>query len=631
MSEKPQQFGDSVQRFLETLRKSELIPESEIDFAVNEFSQRVETVPLDVDFLLHHLVQRGLLTSWQGDKLAKGRYKGFFLGKYKLLDHLGTGGMSTVYLAEQRLTSQKRAIKVLPRNRTQERSYLARFYREGKAIAALNDPNIVRIYDIARQGDTHYMVMEYVHGQDLYDMVDANGPLNFSLAADCIRQAAQGLSHAHGKQLIHRDIKPANLFRTQAGVIKVLDLGLALLKSDNDEHGLSRQYNERTMGTADYLAPEQAIDSHNVDHRVDIYALGCTLFYLLTGRPPFDEGTLAQRIAAHQTKEPPALRDRRPDCPEFLEAICQRMMQKHPDDRFPNCSEVIAAIDTEDVGSHPFRIHRNAKKSTLPDNQEHPPPATRHERHTTGRKVPLTTAILLASLALIATGLAIVVIGSRTGETAVGRRERNERSVSTGLNPTANEASGRIAQNGSGPTTNPPGPPLVSSPATSTDLSVLIDFETTSRLRDRGNSWDLISNRVIAGTLLHDRKAHLTDCPARGRPPSGGKCLLLRGDCDDVEFRPSHPQARIGFVKFLARRQSGSLPVKLNIEAKSRKRFERWQVIAEFGDEIDGIEFSPIEIDSHQFSKADSRKFRFKIEGDAESGIYIDDLEIQLR
>jgi serine/threonine-protein kinase len=199
-----------------------------------------ETVPVnanDVSTVAKRLIDANLITRWQCEKLVKGRFKGFFLGKYRLLDHLGTGGMSTVYLAEHVLTGQKRAIKVLPRTRIAERSYLARFYQEGRAVAALNHPNIVRIYDIADEGDTHYMVMEFIEGSDLFDIVKVQGPIEFDMARDCLIQAARGLSHAHEKKLIHRDIKPANLFRTAGGTVKVLDLGLALLKSEGDDQG----------------------------------------------------------------------------------------------------------------------------------------------------------------------------------------------------------------------------------------------------------------------------------------------------------------------------------------------------------------------------------------------------------
>jgi serine/threonine-protein kinase len=144
--------------------------------------------------------------------------------------------------------------------------------------------------------------------------------------------------------VVHRDIKPANLLRNSKGAIKILDLGLALLKSD-DRQSLTVMHNERVMGTADYLAPEQAVNSHTVDHRADIYSLGCTLYYLLTGGPPFPEGTLAQRVAMHQSKEPRDIKMIRPDCPDGLIQICKRMMMKDPRKRYQDCQALMLAVD----------------------------------------------------------------------------------------------------------------------------------------------------------------------------------------------------------------------------------------------------------------------------------------------
>jgi len=232
---------------------------------------------------------------------------------------------------------------VLPKKRVSDKSYLDRFYLEGRAAAALNHPNVVRIYDICNEADTHYMVMEYVKGRDLYETVKANGQLDFGNAANYIVQAAKGLAHAHEKGLVHRDIKPANLLLTDDGGVKILDLGLALLQEEETE-SLTVLYNEKVMGTADYLSPEQAINSHEVDHRADIYSLGCTLYYLLTSKPPFSEGTLAQRIAKHQTAEPPPLKDQRSDCPDELVAICHKMMRKVPTERYADCNELAQVV-----------------------------------------------------------------------------------------------------------------------------------------------------------------------------------------------------------------------------------------------------------------------------------------------
>ena len=329
----------STQSFVQLLERSGIIAEDRLKTELTALTENANGRSLDIDRLTRHLLDAGLITNWHLEKLLAGKYKGFFLGKYKLLGHLGTGGMSSVYLAEHRLSGQLRAIKVLPRKKVFDKSYLDRFYLEARAAASLDHPNVVRIYDICNEGDTHYMVMEYVQGLDLYEIVKAQGPLPFNKAVEYCAQAAEGLSHAHRRELVHRDIKPANLLLTNDGVVKILDLGLALVNQEDSE-SLTLLYNERVMGTADYLSPEQAVNSHNVDRRADIYSLGCTLYFLLTGHPPFPKGTLAQRIAMHQTQEPADVRESRVDCPEPLVEICRHMMKKNVHERYQNCVDV---------------------------------------------------------------------------------------------------------------------------------------------------------------------------------------------------------------------------------------------------------------------------------------------------
>ena len=334
----------SAKSFLSLVERSGIVVKSRLKAALAKLGEKQSGQKVSATKLAEHLVDSGLITDWHVEKLRNGKYKGFFLGKFKLLGHLGTGGMSSVYLAQHNISEKTRAIKVLPRKRVSDKSYLDRFYLEGRAAAALNHPNVVRIYDICNESDTHYMVMEHVKGRDLYETIKAQGPLDFKEAAEYIAQAAQGLGHAHDKGLVHRDIKPANLLLTNEGVVKILDLGLALFQ-EQEEASLTVLYNEKVMGTADYLSPEQAVNSHEVDHRADIYSLGCTLYFLLTGKPPFSEGTLAQRIAMHQTAEPPPLQEQRPECPAELIAICQKMMKKKPDERFADCGELVGTIE----------------------------------------------------------------------------------------------------------------------------------------------------------------------------------------------------------------------------------------------------------------------------------------------
>lgn len=332
----------SAKSFLGLVQKSGVVPAEQLKQALAELSRRAAGKPVHLDQLTQFLIGEGLITQWHYDKLLTRKYKGFFVGQYKLLSLLGTGGMSTVYLAEHTLSGQRRAIKVLPRARVNDKSYLDRFLREGRAAASLNHPNIVRIYDLANEEDVYYMVMEYVPGVDLHQKIQQDGPAPIAEALTYLEQAAAGLAHAHSKQIVHRDIKPANLLLTSEGTVKLLDLGLALLREDQES--LTLMHNEKVMGTADYLAPEQALNSHNVDPRADIYSLGCTFYFLLTGQPPFPEGTIAQRIAMHQRLEPKPLRELRPDCPPLVETLCQRMMKKAPEDRLQSCERIIQAV-----------------------------------------------------------------------------------------------------------------------------------------------------------------------------------------------------------------------------------------------------------------------------------------------
>lgn len=333
----------SAKNLLKLLEKSGIADQGNLRNALGALSEHAAGRAVGTKELSSHLIDSGVITEWHAEKLLAGKYKGFFLDKFKLLGHLGTGGMSSVYLAESKITHQKRAIKVLPKKKVTDKSYLDRFYREAKAAASLNHPNVVRIYDINNVKDTHYMVMEYVEGADLYEAVRKDGPLPFDEAVDAIIQSAEGLQHAHDMEMVHRDVKPANLLRDHHGAIKILDLGLALFHAEGEE-SLTVLYNEKVMGTADYLSPEQAVNSHTVDHRADIYSLGCTLYFLLTGRPPFDKGTLAQRIAMHQSREPDSITKSREDCPQSLIDICTKMMRKNPVDRFVDCDEIAATL-----------------------------------------------------------------------------------------------------------------------------------------------------------------------------------------------------------------------------------------------------------------------------------------------
>ncbi|MFQ5733782.1 MAG: protein kinase [Planctomycetaceae bacterium] len=339
----------TAESFLTVVKKSGLIPPEQLKKLIGELQQQdVDTN--DSQALAAAFVDRRLLTQWHVDKLQHGKTRGFFLGKYRLLSLLGKGGMSSVYLAEHVLMRRRCAVKVLPQKRVNDSSYLGRFHREAQAVAALDHPNIVRAYDVdadknvEKNKEIHFLVMEYVDGRNLQELVTTDGVLDPVTAADYIRQGADGLAHAHKAGMVHRDIKPGNLLVDSSGTVKMLDLGLARFFDDENENSLTVTHDEKVLGTADYLAPEQALDSHNVDARADIYSLGCTIYFLLTGHPPFTTGTLAQRLMAHQTKEPPAIDSERDDVSPDLLAIIRKMMAKKADNRYETADQVSQAL-----------------------------------------------------------------------------------------------------------------------------------------------------------------------------------------------------------------------------------------------------------------------------------------------
>ena len=338
----------NFETFAGVVQKSGLVDQDRLQRALVEFSAANDN-SASVPRLAEWLIRENLLTKWQADKLLQGKHRGYFLGKYKLLSLLGKGGMSSVYLAEHLLMRRQCALKVLPAKRVDDSSYLERFHREAQAAASLDHPNIVRAYDVDHQDDgnrqIHFLVMEYVEGSSLQELVPTKGMKSILDAAEYTRQAALGLQHAHENGMVHRDIKPGNLLVDLNGVVKILDLGLArFFRVDEGNEALTLRHDEKVLGTADYLAPEQALDSHTVDARADLYSLGCTLYFMVTGQPPFTEGTLAQRLIAHQMKTPTAVESLRVDLPRSLAAIIRKMMEKQPDDRYATAAEIEADL-----------------------------------------------------------------------------------------------------------------------------------------------------------------------------------------------------------------------------------------------------------------------------------------------
>ncbi|MBC7964960.1 MAG: serine/threonine protein kinase, partial [Fuerstia sp.] len=260
--------------FLQMLALSGLLSDEQLKIVQKRFSSTVGNTAADVSTqeIMIWLLKRKLITPWHAEKLIQGRFRGFFLGDYKLLNRVARGGMSTIYAAEAKQSGEIHALKVLPLSKTDKTSHLLRFQREATITQRLNHPNIVRVFGIFSgtdgQADVHFMAMELLQGRDLFEIVNSDGPMPCRKAVEFIRQAALGLEYAHKAGLVHRDIKPGNLFLSDDQTVRILDLGLA--QDFDSTESLTRDFNERVLGTADYLAPEQAADSHTVDTRADI-------------------------------------------------------------------------------------------------------------------------------------------------------------------------------------------------------------------------------------------------------------------------------------------------------------------------------------------------------------------------
>lgn len=273
------------------------------------------------------------------------------LGGFVLLDVIGSGGMGVVYRAQELSTGRQVAVKTLPPDMVDSEARRKRFDREIQAATRLSHPNIVSVVDADAFADTPFLVMEYVQGLSLADEVLTNGPLSVSAALRCVHQAASGLQHAHENGVIHRDVKPSNLLLDEDSQVKVADLGLAVVESQAaSELSQTNLTGELTLGTICFMAPEQSADSSQADVRSDMYSLGATLHYLLTGRPPFSEDTGIKTMLAHHEQPTPCLQDTRGDVPDSLEAIFQRMMARNPDDRVATMALLIESLQQVDPG-----------------------------------------------------------------------------------------------------------------------------------------------------------------------------------------------------------------------------------------------------------------------------------------
>ena len=296
--------------------------------------------------------------------------------RYRVVEPLGSGGMGTVYRAEHRLMERPVALKVIRRRLVAHPTAIERFLREVRAAARLSHPNIVASFDAEQAGDLRFLVMEYVEGDSLDRLVSTPRSLSVAEACEIIRQAALGLAHAHSRGMIHRDIKPQNIMLTPSGQVKVLDFGLARLADLTADESAPTSTSDNPspsdetvrgaaagtmagmiLGTPDYLAPEQALNAAAADERSDLYSLGCTFYFLLTGHPPFPEGTGPEKLVAHCQSPIPDPRRERPEIPADVAAIVLRLLAKSPADRFAAAADVAEAL-------RPFCDTRSSRETT---------------------------------------------------------------------------------------------------------------------------------------------------------------------------------------------------------------------------------------------------------------------------
>ncbi|WP_339911230.1 FHA domain-containing serine/threonine-protein kinase [Symmachiella dynata] len=328
--------------FLELLEKSELLPPAQFNAVVRKF--KLQEMPSGFE-AAKTLVLNGVLSRFQADRLMQGRYRGFFIGNFKVLEILGVGGMGWVYTAEDLQSGRIVALKVLSEHHQHIVDMQARMKLEVRAGQKLDHPNIVHAYKAEHTGDVDFLVTEYVEGINLQEWSDLAGPTPFPQACDFICQAAAGLQHAHSNGLVHRDIKPSNLVVDKSGAVKILDFGLALTRNDEDEFSLAMIFGHDCLGTDDFIPPEQARESYAVDSRADLYSLGCTLYFLLSGRVPFPLKTTPEKLRAHLSKTPQPIGELVPSLPEPVIAAVEKLMAKDPGERFQSAAEVKAALE----------------------------------------------------------------------------------------------------------------------------------------------------------------------------------------------------------------------------------------------------------------------------------------------
>lgn len=333
----------SLDDFISRLEDSGVMPADEVRSLLSGVSAGQK--PQDGAECASLLVNEKKLTEYQARVILQGEGEPLVLGRHVILDKIGQGGMGVVLKAWHARMERVDALKILSPKVTKTPELLDRFHREVKAAARLEHPNIVAAYDADEVDGTHFLVMQHVDGTNLLSLVKSRGPLPANEAVDCILQAARGLQYAHDQGVVHRDIKPSNLMVDRRGSVKILDMGLARLESATASGQTDLTGTGQIMGTVDYIAPEQAENTKHADQRADIYSLGITLWYLLTGRTAYQGETVMEKLLAHRENPIPSLRQACPQASSELESVFAKMVAKTPDTRYQTMMEVIVDLD----------------------------------------------------------------------------------------------------------------------------------------------------------------------------------------------------------------------------------------------------------------------------------------------
>jgi serine/threonine protein kinase len=321
--------------------------------------------PKDGEQLTRELVRQRKLTPYQAQQAFAGKAKSLVVGNYIVQDKLGQGGMGTVVKAEHKRMQRMVALKVISPEAMKSPDAVKRFHREVQAAARLIHQNIVTAFDADEFDGRHVLVMELVEGSDLSTHIKKNGPLSVEEAVHCIYEAAKGLEYAHKQGVVHRDIKPGNLLLGSSGVVKILDMGLARLDSTQESAEITST--GQVMGTIDYMAPEQAMNTRQADGRADIYSLGLTFWYLLTAKPAYTGDSIMEKLLAHRERAIPSLREVRSDVTPAIQAIFERMAAKTPEERYATMTALIADLERVKAGetAAPAARREEARNSVL--------------------------------------------------------------------------------------------------------------------------------------------------------------------------------------------------------------------------------------------------------------------------